>query len=574
MTVMTLIFTTICLAVRRFRLIAALLPVCVFPVTASAQDGSISIGKMRASAGEVMQLIESQGGYHFTYNQNILDTAKVYNFPHTEMSVKDALDNIVKNTGLGYVIRNRHIAFVPASAVPAAPVQPVPFKTPTAPVPANMETRGMASEERVFLPAEAKAEIWSDTAAQITILFRFDSAVVDDGFMDNAKNLKMLHKLLTDAELLSKLDSIVIRANSSPDGNPDYNKMLARKRAEAIKAYTLRNYPHVGKSIIRTYSQQEGYWNRLIKIVAENPNIPGRNELRALLENPGLSDVEKSLGLNSINDGKTFAYLRDNLILRSIRTGTIISFIYASPELPSGFEPESEPEPIPGQIQTPPETVLEPVVEPGPISEPAVEPEPVPESAVEPEPAAGIEAGVDAVPEYVTVHPAALRTNLLLDIVGGANIGVEIPIGNHFSIAGDFMYARTRIANLYALQTLQGTLEARYWFKLRRNILTGWNLGLYGTYSNRFDIQWGGGLQGDGYWSGGLSCGYSFPLSNSFNLDLSAMGGFVYAPRIREYGRPEGGHLMWNKTRYNVSRISLTMIRANLVWLINKKVAK
>jgi len=170
----------------------------------------------------------------------------------------------------------------------------------------------------------------------------------------------------------------------------------------------------------------------------------------------------------------------------------------------------------------------------------------------------------------------ALRTNLLLDLVGGANIGIEIPVGNHFSVAGDFAYAYTRINNLYALQTIQGTLEGRYWLNRCENYLTGWNIGVYATYCSRFDIQWKSGYQGDGYWSVGISGGYAVQISDRFNLDFSLLGGYFYSPEVRSYDKPRDGHLMWRETTYNMNRILLTQVRVNLVWLLktHKKARK
>lgn len=164
--------------------------------------------------------------------------------------------------------------------------------------------------------------------------------------------------------------------------------------------------------------------------------------------------------------------------------------------------------------------------------------------------------------------PWALRTNLLLDIVGGANLGAEVPLGEHFSVAADVAYAYTRINNLYALQTIQGDVEARYWFSPRTNVLTGWNVGVYAMYSSRFDVQWGGGYQGDGFFSAGLSAGYAVALSPRFNMDFSVMGGYFYSPEVRQYARPKDGHLMWEKTTYNMHRILPVQARVSLIWFI------
>ncbi|MDH6357161.1 DUF3575 domain-containing protein [Parabacteroides sp. PF5-9] len=169
-----------------------------------------------------------------------------------------------------------------------------------------------------------------------------------------------------------------------------------------------------------------------------------------------------------------------------------------------------------------------------------------------------------------------MRTNLLFDLLGGPNLAIEIPISRRISIAGGFDLAYTRLNNRYALQTKQATLEGRYWINPQSNPLTGWNIGIYGTYNDRFDVQWKDGWQGDGYWSVGLSGGYSMPLTDRFNIDFSVMGGYFYSPEMRHYTTPKDGHLMWQETRYNVSRLMLTQVRVSVVWLLKrtKEVAK
>ncbi len=165
---------------------------------------------------------------------------------------------------------------------------------------------------------------------------------------------------------------------------------------------------------------------------------------------------------------------------------------------------------------------------------------------------------------------ATLRTNLLADFVGAANVGLEVPIDpdNRFTAAADVSYGYARLGN-YTVQGFQATLEGRYWIDWWRTKQGGWNVGIYATYCSRFDLQLGGGYQGDGFFSVGASAGYSVSLSNRLSLDFSLMAGYQYLPELRKYGKPENCRLMWEETRYNVSRFTLTGIRMNLVWLIN-----
>jgi len=183
----------------------------------------------------------------------------------------------------------------------------------------------------------------------------------------------------------------------------------------------------------------------------------------------------------------------------------------------------------------------------------------------------------DTTAEGKNIYPFAIKTNMLFDLVGAPNLGVEIPVGRekNFSVAVDAAYAYWRINNLYALQTIQGGVEGKYWFKLLCNTpLTGWNAGIYGMYSSRYDVQWKDGYQGDGFWSAGVSAGYSKPIAKRLNLEFAVAGGYFYTPEVRHYLRPEKGHLLWEETRYNVSRFSLTKLKVNLVWLIGNNEVK
>ncbi len=379
-----------------------------------------------------------------------------------------------------------------------------------------------------------------DTTEWVGILFPFGKSEIDANFMGNAQGLEALRGILSDSAFQSGLDSIIVTGAASPDGDPRHNKLLALRRAHSIKDFIVTNYPHIHCAKISTRIEH-GYWDGLIASVEQDPHVPVRGEFLEMLRDPELSDHDKAREMNAMRSGVVFVYIRDNYILRRLRRGAALMTYHRQVA-------ESQPEP-------------EPELEPPPPPPPQRQPEPIPESTPE-----------ILNPVSQCKFPFALRTNLLLDAIGSPNLGIEIPVGNHFSAAGDFVYAYTRINNRYVLQTVQGSLEARYWFKRRENILSGWNIGLYGTYCSRFDVRWGGGFQGDGYWSGGLSGGYCVPVSDRFNLDFSIAGGFLHSPQVREYSKARDGHLIWEKTRYNVSRIALTQVRVDLVWLINKKV--
>ncbi len=384
-----------------------------------------------------------------------------------------------------------------------------------------------------------------DTIGIATVYFRFDSHTIDSAYMDNARSLAHLDALLGDEALLERVLSVTVSSSCSPDGNPEYNARLSQRRTASIYKYVVWRYPLLDRAKIVRKNDLRGYWDGLRERVEGDSDVPGREALLGMIDDRGMSDLAKTQRMTVLDNGRTFAYLKTH-ILRHLRNGVVVVVHYMPlPEIMT----VSEPDPEPPVVYVTPLPVTEPVVEEVPVAEPA---------AVVPAPVAAS-------------YPLALRSNLLTDAVAAPNFGVEVPLGRHFSAAADFTFAYWSIDNLYALQTLQGGVEGRYWFRPGLKPLTGWNAGLYGMYSSRYDVQWKTGYQGDGYWSAGVLAGYSIPLRGRFNLDLSIGGGIWYTPEVRKYSQPESGHLIWEETRYNVTRFALTRARVNLVWLIGHK---
>ena len=162
---------------------------------------------------------------------------------------------------------------------------------------------------------------------------------------------------------------------------------------------------------------------------------------------------------------------------------------------------------------------------------------------------------------------AALKTNLLAWAVATPNIGIEIPIGNHFSVGVSGTATSMIIKNTYALKTILGGIDGKYWFDQKGRSLTGWNAGVYAMFSGDWDVQWKGGWQGDSFTSVGVVGGYSLPIHRYLNLEFALAVGWFYTPEARKYEHIDGLN-MWTETRGNVHRFSLTKAQVNLVWLI------
>ena len=405
----------------------------------------------------------------------------------------------------------------------------------------------------------------ADSVKQVAIHFRVNETVIDRSYMDNAKNLELIKRLVT-IDTNSKVISVEVTGTTSPEGPLSWNQILVARRVAAIETLFRQSYPEFDATTIRKIAINNG-WAAMRNMLENDNNVPNKEQLLAIIDNQSMSDATKEQRVRALGNGAAWEYLKQNTLIY-YRTGIVnITIRYATPVAETAPAPTPTPAPAPATtpeqaVVTEPQKEIEPEVEP----QKEVEPEEKPEEETPAEPFTAQELTEDAETPYIF----AIRTNLLFDLVGAPNLGVEIPVGERFSIAADAAYAYWRINNLYALQTLQAGIEAKYWFNQSR-ALTGWNAGIYGMYSKRYDVQWKNGYQGDGFWSAGIGAGYAIPISKRLNMEFGLAAGYFYTPEVRHYTKPENGRLIWEETRYNVGRISLTKIKANLTWLIGNK---
>lgn len=124
----------------------------------------------------------------------------------------------------------------------------------------------------------------------------------------------------------------------------------------------------------------------------------------------------------------------------------------------------------------------------------------------------------------------AFRTNLLLPAL---NIGVELPIGNRWSLSADWYYPffPRRSNHKEAFQVLYGAGEVRYWFGNRdtRPRLTGHSIGINGG-GGIFDVGHNYKGHRGSFYSVGLDYLYSFRLGKGpLRMELGAGIGYIGA---------------------------------------------
>lgn len=147
--------------------------------------------------------------------------------------------------------------------------------------------------------------------------------------------------------------------------------------------------------------------------------------------------------------------------------------------------------------------------------------------------------------ERVALAP---RTNLLLPLL---NLGVEVPMGGHLSVAGDVYcpWIGYDKANANCIQAALADLQLRWWLNplwidgVDGNTLTGSSIAV-GAYAGLYDLERNYmGIQGEiyGFY---LDYGYSFFLARNWRLTLSLGAGLANIPYRNYTVYSEGSRLI------------------------------
>ena len=177
---------------------------------------------------------------------------------------------------------------------------------------------------------ETKKEVFSADTEQKTELvlhFRFDRSMVDYGYRDNNRILAAMHQIFADRLCVSRIDSVCIQAFSSPEGDADYNRRLALRRAQAVKGYLVWKYPGLNQYRIRTSAQAES-WDALRDVALNDTLLPCRDEILQILKlNTG--EKRKEALLKKLNTGIPYRHI-SQWILPELRNASICT-VYMRP---------------------------------------------------------------------------------------------------------------------------------------------------------------------------------------------------------------------------------------------------
>lgn len=379
-----------------------------------------------------------------------------------------------------------------------------------------------------------------DSLVSKPIYFRLGSSVIDPAFEQNKEALYLLNSILTDTSIISYMNSVCIIATTSPDGNAANNRTLGVRRAHAVKDYIQRNYSHIGQDKIFIHSYVEN-WMHLLPMISSPTMTPYYSEIASIL-GQNLTPQATELQLKAIDGGQAWIQIVRNYLPR-MRLGVIYT-----------------------QRRTPPQPAA-PAEEPVQVSVPVI---------VATETIPIVEQIVIISPKSTRRPLFALKTNLLYDAMTALNIEIEVPIGQHWSVAGECIFPWwLSERKQHCLQSLSGYLEGRYWFgdRTNRRQLSGWFAGVY-VGGGCYDVEWGDkGYQGEFIIPIALSGGYAHSIGRSLSMEYSLGLGYMRTS-YREYA-PEkcsdGIQRLIRQRSDTFNWIGPTRIKISLVWMINNR---
>lgn len=365
--------------------------------------------------------------------------------------------------------------------------------------------------------AQTKDAAMCDTIkGNVRIFFPVSESLISPEFEGNRRQLDSLNNILncltvdTNATVLS----MNVHGYGSIDGLYKNNDKLSRERTDSIVAYIMRRSV-MPRGLITVGSTAED-WDGFASYVesATREQLPHRDGLLKIISSSRTPDG-KEWAIKQMYPAD-YRYLADNCLPQLRRAYCQIDYMIVRPIVA---------EPVAEAVDT---AICDTVV-------------PMP---VEPMP-------------YTVKKTRTLfyvRTNLLLPLL---NVGVELPLGNRWSIAADWYYPwafrKSDHKNCFQIDGL--SLEGRYWFGSKHTSgvenkqyrLLGHSVGVF-TMAGRYDLEHDySGHQGE-YILGGVDYLYAIPIfKKKLHLEFSFGVGFLYSWARHYNVYEEGGKAYRNK---------------------------
>ena len=380
----------------------------------------------------------------------------------------------------------------------------------------------------------------AEQTEQITLRFRHNKSELELFYANNASSYARLRTLLA----LGNITDIDIRGTASPVGSEEYNIRIATLRAESTRR-AIERLCQDNSIAINIVSVGED-WDSFINHVEKHYHHSNRNEVLDILHSD-YPNTEKKRRLWILDrDHSTWRHLTRHhmdssrnaisITVHSVEQTIDLPEIFAEKIALTPFE-DNYTQSLTSEIQQPKSTNSE------------------------------------VLDRKVVM---AVRTNLL---VPALNVGVEVPIGRHWSVGAEYYYPWIWPApdNRNCFELLACNIEGRYWFGHERTIaqrLQGHALGLYAG-CGYYDLQY----NYDGYQGEFVDVGidYTYALSvakGKLHFEFSLGLGYIYS-QARPYSViTKGGELLWHKRLQNVQYFGPTRLNVALTVPIFKRIKR
>lgn len=451
----------------------------------------------------------------------------------------------------------------------------------------DIKMQNLDSSFARVLAGEDSLENLNTQLQQTHIRYEHDKAYPRWDYENNEATRKTL------VEVVKKLAShggakpiIIIEGAASPVGSEAYNQALALRRATVLKQI-ISNMEGGDKLTIRTISRGED-WKTFAQHIRDEYHKENRAQVLAILDSNDTND-NKERKLYALDNGKTWRLLV-NGYMGPARNAAVIHIVESKPseqnkpiepqlseQQPQAAveQPSTEPQPKAAEQEAPTQSVVEQPATEQPTAEqksaePTVEEQPITKQQKREQNATDQPA---LEPERVPIM--AFRSNLL---VPALNVGVEVPIGNHWSVGADyyFPWVWPKSDNKNCFEFLGWGIEGRYWFGKNRtefDRLQGHSIGLYG-YMGYYDFERNyHGYQGE-FVNVGVDYTYAMAVGKkkSVHFEFSLGVGYIYS-QARKYSVIEAGSpLISDKITKKVGFIGPTKANISLVVPIFQRV--
>ena len=324
------------------------------------------------------------------------------------------------------------------------------------------------------------------------------------------------------------------------------------RRAVAVKDYLLRKYPYLCQERILVRPQGEDGM-ALRQLIEADSAVPDREDALRILDE--VTDRQRRMPLlRRLNGGNAYRYIAGHLLPR-LRNAAVCVVKMREAGHPELLEATAEGAALLS----------------GSASSSACKGEAT---------FARLRSAALPAPASRRTRPLfALKTNLLFDAALMPNVEIEVPIGNRWSVNGEYMFPWWLMGgNKYCLQILAGGLEGRYWLgsrekRMTREVLTGHFFGLYAG-GGKYDLQWEkNGYQGEFFIAAGISYGYARRIARNLHLEFNIGIGLLRTDYRHYHPRENYTDLLWLADG-KYTWLGPTKLKLSLVWLLNRKTTK